>query len=152
MTAMTNEATAGKRRAAHFGDDFPDVARPMTEPSPGYSTPTLEARNAGPIAEALGYAVDRLDLVDHKLGELNATIERLGYELRAVLADDGDRPEPAPPGPRAEDPEVMDRRSTVARRIAATGHRADDVAGRVDYLRFKLEGILGALELEGVAR
>lgn len=160
---QTNEhaepAYSGRRRA-----DFPDAgttveairprdpwdaARPVDPTYPAEPTPD---RDTGPIAEALGYAVDRLDLIEHKLGDLNGIIERLGYELRPVLTMDGDGiPEPMRET-TPEDPSAVDRRSTVARRIAALGHRADDLASIVGYLRNKAAGIVDALELEGVAR
>lgn len=139
----TENAYAGKRRA-DFGNDFPE-----------YATPPLDERrlDTGPIAEALGYTSDRLDLIEHKLGDLNGLLMRLGHNLRPVLTGDGEGALSDPPRETSpEDPEAIDRRSTIARRIAALGRRADDLGSIVSYIAAKVEQLDGALELDGVDR
>lgn len=145
-TTAAPDAVEGRRRRAVEEDanvtEAVRQARAMADPQPA----------TGPIADALAYARDRLDLVEHKLGDLNGVLEALGYELRPVLTMDGDTLDEPDRETRPEDPEAVDRRSTVARRITALGTRADELASIVGYLRDKAAGIRDALELEGVTR
>ena len=143
MYPATTEPTEGRRRLV-LDEDNGLIEKPATNAEPQPAT--------GPIADALAYARDRLDRIEHQLGDLNGVLEALGYELRPVLTMDGDGiPEPAGVDGRAEDPQV-DRRSTVARRIHSLGDRADYLADVVGYVRNKAVGIREALELEGVTR
>lgn len=134
---------------AVFGRDFdvPEKGDPRTSPRP-----VDPARATGPIADALTYTADRLDLIEHKLGDLNGIIERLGHNLRPVLTGDGDAIGEPTRETTPEDPSAIDRRSTIARHITALGTRAENLGSIVSYIAAKLEQIDDNLELEGVLR
>lgn len=101
------------------------------------------------IDDALGYVVDRLDRLEHVLGDLNGVVMRAGAQLEPLLtggtyADPDDEPRAVDPhdGPTPED-----RRSTIARRIASTAERTDQLADVTARIRYRLEAILDAVEL-----
>lgn len=140
---MTNTtATEGRRRldtasiearpASTFGNDFPEHApQPATAPRPM-------------LEDSLGYTDDRLDRLEHLLGSLNATVMRAGSVLEPLLTDGSYiEPEANP----ATDVEPDQRRSTIAKRVARIGHRADNLADATSYIERRVEAILDALEI-----
>lgn len=114
-----------------------------------YPMPVQAARanlGEGPIPEALAYAVDRIDRLEHVLGDLNGVVMRAGTDLAPVLTggtytDTDDAP------PMGDEPTPEDRRSTIARRIGALGSRVDGLADATTAIRHRLEAILDAVEL-----
>lgn len=150
--AVWTQPHAAAAKAAARPRDF-DVAADLGIPTDrlGSAAATQEP-SLGPIADAFRYATDRLDRVEHVLGDLNGVLERLRYDLRPVLTADGEAMhEPALPA-GLDEPTPEDRRSTVARRIARLGIRADQLADVAGLLRDKVACIVEELELEGVAR
>ena len=55
--------------------------------------PDEPLRRATPIEDAFGYAVDRLERLEHVLGNLNGVVMRAGVDLAPVLTG-GEYPEP----------------------------------------------------------
>lgn len=124
------------------------IASPFT----GYGSldltakPTDIATSGGPIEEALRYTADRLDRLEHVLGDLNAVVMRAGSDLEPILTD-GSYDYPSEAAPTDRDPTPEDRRSTIARRIGHLGGRTDTLANAAADIRRRLEGILDAVEL-----
>lgn len=128
MTSYATEAATGRRRA---DVDTAAQAEPTRPPSP--------------IEDAFGYAGDRLDRLEHVLGDLNAVVMRAGSVLEPVLTDGtyGDLDVPVDPG----NPTPEDRRSTIARRISGNAARVDRLTDATVAIRIRLEAILDAVEL-----
>lgn len=141
MHADTAEPTIGRRRRLIEADD--------ARPADPWDQPQAATQATGPIADAIRYGRDRLDRVEHVLGDLNGAIERLGYDLRPVLTGGGP-PELPGPGTLPRDPQEADRRSTVARQVTALGDRADELANIAGYLRDKVVALVEGLELTGI--
>lgn len=122
---------------------------PMPAPSPydtiaGTPQPT---RPPSPIDDALAYAMDRLDRVEHVLGDLNGAVMRLGGDLEPILTD-GSYGEPGvDPGVPQATTSAEDRRSTVARRIHGLATRADQLADSAGYIRDRVAAIVDAIEV-----
>lgn len=140
---MTSTSTEGRRRADVIEATRPadpwDHARPMDNPEPGRPR----------IDDALGYAVDRLDRLEHVLGDLNGVVMRAGAQLEPILTA-GTYADPDGEGTAAElasSPTPEDRRSTIARRIASTAERTDALTDAAIRIRHRLEAILEAVEL-----
>lgn len=139
---MTSTSTEGRRRADVIEATRPadpwDHARPMDNPEPGRPR----------IDDAISYLVDRLDRIEHVLGDLNGVVMRSGAQLEPILtggtyADPDDEARAVDPG----SPSPEDRRSTIARRVSAAAERADQLADVTVRVRLRLEAILDAVEL-----
>lgn len=98
------------------------------------------------IPDAIAYADDRLDRLEHVLGELNAVVMHAGAKLEPFLTGgtyaDLDAPRAEDPGPTPDD-----RRSTIARQIAGKAQRVDRLGDATVAIRIRLEAILDAVEL-----
>lgn len=121
------------------GNDFPDHPRP-TEHAEAAAGPQPRA-----VADALAFATDRLDRVDHMLGSLQGTIQRLGFQLEGLLTDGSYSPGQPPTVPT--DPTPEDRRSTIAKRVSELGRRADTHADWIATLERTVEALSDALEV-----
>lgn len=97
------------------------------------------------IPTAIEYAADRLDRIEHVLGDLNGVVMRAGSQLGPILSGGGyAEPPTAPADPSpGEDP----TRSTIARQVTALGRHADDLADVVTAIRHRLEAVLDGVEL-----
>lgn len=136
------------------------TADPLTDPFeelPAIPTTTAITAKAGhdeparpattPIEDAFGYAVDRIDRLEHVLGNLNGVVMRAGVDLEAILTG-GEYAEPETyPQPSEDATTPDDRRSTIAKRVTRLGNRADNLATATDYITRRLEAILDAVEL-----
>jgi len=117
-------------KAAPFGNDFPEAGQPPR-----------------PIEDAFAFTADRLDRMEHMLGSMQGTIQRLGNRLTPVLTG-GTYGRPEAPGDTiSAEPTPEDRRSTIARRIAGAGQRADYLADLVVRLERDLEDLTDALKV-----
>ena len=147
---MTDHATAGRhvdtttapprpmRDPWDTVNDFPEHPRPAAATHPG-PRPMLE--------DAFTYTSDRLDRLEHMLGSLNGTLMRAGTVLEPLLTGGTYRDPEADLEPKLDAPEPEDRRSTLAKRIARHGLRADNLADAVVLIERRLEAILDALEI-----
>lgn len=105
-----------------------------------------------PVAASLGYLRDRLDLVEHNLGTINAIVMRLGHNLGPVLTDGrwvdpDDRPVPAvDPKDDLVDPHVDDR-SELAKGISDLANYANRLARMALTVGERVDAIDRALEV-----
>jgi hypothetical protein len=116
-----------------------------------FDTPPTNPLTASParpmLEDAFSHTDDRLDRLEHVLGELNGVIMRAGAQLEPILtggryADVDTYGADAPAAPTPED-----TRSTIARRVAGHAQRADRLADATAAARIRLEAILDAVEL-----
>lgn len=99
-----------------------------------------------PVEDAFAYAVDRIDRLEHVLGNLNGVVMRAGSDLEPLLTG-GEYAEPPTDPQASEETTAEDRRSTIAKRVTRLGLRADNLATATDYITRRLEAILDAVEL-----
>lgn len=115
---------------APFGNDFIEAAQPPR-----------------PVEDAFAFTNNRLDRLEHMLDSLQGTIQRLANRLTPVLTG-GTYGRPEAPGDTINaETTPEDRRSTIARRIAGNGQRADYLADLVVRLERDLEDLTDALEV-----
>lgn len=129
------------------------LSAPLSEVEATYAQParaegrrnTEPTRPPSPIEDALGYTGDRLDRLEHVLGELNAVVMAAGSKLEPILTDGtyADLDQPVDPG----SPSPEDRRSTIARRISGNATRVDRLTDATVAIRIRLEAILDAVEV-----
>lgn len=108
-------------------------------------------RHPDAIADAILYTSDRLDRIEHVLGDLNGVVMRLGSDLGPVLTDGTYEGPMSNPETTPADP-AYDRRSTLAQNITRLGDRADRLATATAYVRDLVGAIAEALELGGLGK
>ena len=130
-------------------EDLPKLATRADRPAPPsdpWDTRPTDGRPS-PVEDAFTYTTDRLDRLEHLLGSLNATVMRAGTVLEPLLTD-GSYGEPeADPQLDTTEATPEDRRSTIAKRVARLGTRADNLADATATIERRVEAILDAVEL-----
>lgn len=99
-----------------------------------------------PVEDAFAFTADRMDRLEHMLGSVQATIQRLGSRVEPFLTD-GTYGYPDAPVDADVDPTPEDRRSTIAKRVSGLGIRADRLADFTVRLEREVESILDAMEV-----
>ena len=116
-----------------------------------------------PVEDAFTYTTDRLDRLEHVLGNLNGVVMRAGSVLEPLLTG-GEIAEPETNPRLDEDTTPEDRRSTrgphvdelaarwrqlldITKRVTRLGLRTDNLTDAAQTITHRLEAILDGLEL-----
>lgn len=110
------------------------------------STTSARAAARETVITATESIADRLDRVEHVLGDLNGVVMRAGAQLAPILAGGGYSEPPSDLNP-ASGMMKGSHRSEVAQRLLDLAARADQLADTVTQVRHRLEAVLDATEL-----
>ncbi len=127
-------------------EDLPKLATRADRPAPPsdpWDTRPTDGRPS-PVEDAFTYTTDRLDRLEHVLGNLNGVVMRAGSVLEPLLTG-GEYAEPLLTGGEYAEPE--DRRSTITKRVTRLGLRTEKAAAAAQTITHRLEAILDGLEL-----
>lgn len=144
MSSYPAADESGKRRATPiaepsappFGHDFAEHPLPQNG---AYPKPMLN--------DALELVDDRLDRLEHVLGDLNGVVMRAGAQLSDLLTGGTYSDLDVPPHDPPTEATPEDTRSTIARKVAGKAQRTDRLTDAVVAIRIRLEAILDASEV-----